>query len=205
MVKGWGNLDDLDAKIYQKLVGDAPHRHFQRSWRDVQPPVPGCQSRAHGRVANVDVDREEHSIALVQGDLEGLGETRALARDVDLRSLRPHALVGHPVHILRTRSSPQSDLEEAIAPHGTTLDQATHRRPMGDERAEVDVASVRRDHGHSTMADVLRHASSVRPGDGDLHQHQRDGERDHVSSVDGRLQIGDGACCSENISTSPAS
>ena len=159
-------------------------RTASSSSRAVRPPgsgvpVPG----ACAGVADVDVDRQEDAVAVVDGDGERLGEAGVQAAVHDL---------GHLVgaHALLRPSSPASRVPASsrAAPAAGTgrraaaprLDEPAHRLAVADEGAELDVAGVgvrvEVDHRHAALPDVLRDARGVGPGDGVVAaEHERHG------------------------------
>ena len=61
------------------------------------PGLGGARARRRSRVDHVDVDRQEHRVAVVHGDRHGLGEAGVEAPGHHLGHLEAaHALVGHP-------------------------------------------------------------------------------------------------------------
>ena len=95
-------------------------------------------------VGDVDVDRQEHAVAVVDRDAERLVEAVVEAAGDDLGHLEgPHPLLGHPVQRLRPGPvAAQPDLQEPVAARGARLDQPAHRLAVPVERAELDVAGV---------------------------------------------------------------
>ena len=130
-------------------------------------PVPG----AWPGIADVDVDREEDAVAVVERDLERLGQALVEAARDDLGHLeRPHVLIGHPGEGLRLRPvAAQPHLQEPITPQRAGLDQPAHRLAVAPERAERDVAGVgvrvEVDHRHLAHAMVAGDAVVVGVGD----------------------------------------
>ena len=72
------HLDHVDAGDRQ-LPADAPDGVQQLARREAAR-LGGAGARRVARVADVDVDRQEHRVAVVEGDLEGLVEAGASAR-----------------------------------------------------------------------------------------------------------------------------
>ncbi len=108
---------------------------------------PGLGGPGAGRVAgvaDVDVDGQEHPVAVVGRDRERLGQARVQAAGDDLGHLvGPHALLGHPRQRRGLRPvATQPDLQEPVAAQRTGLDQPSHRLAMPPQRAERDVAGV---------------------------------------------------------------
>ncbi len=95
-------------------------------------------------VADVDVDGQEHGVAVVERDRERFVQDGGQPAHADLGHLvRPHALRGHPVESFRLGPvAPKSDLEKTVASRGTGLDESPHGLAVAVERAEVDVAGV---------------------------------------------------------------
>ena len=141
-------------------------------------PVPGRVAR----VADVDVDREEDRVAVVEGDLERLVEAGVEPALADLGHLvGAHLLLGHPVQRLGAGPvAAQPHLQEAVAAQRAGLDQPAHRLAVAVERAELDVAGVgvgvEVDHRDPAEAEVPGDAGGVREGDRVVAaEHQRHG------------------------------
>ena len=152
-------------------------------------PAPGCRCRRVARVADVDVDREEDRVAVVQRDLERLVEAGVEPALADLGHLvGPHVLVGHPLHGLGAGPvAAQPHLQEPVAAQGAGLDQPAHRLAVPVQRAELDVAGVgvgvEVDHRDPAEAEVPRDAGGVGEGDRVVaaeHERDRAGGRDGV-------------------------
>ena len=122
-------------------------------------------------IGDVDVDGEEDAVAVVHGDLEGLGEALVEAASDDLGHLvGAHALLRHPLEdIGRWPVATQADLQEAVAPRSTRLDEPAHRLTVADEGTELDVAGVgvriKVDHGDAPPSASSRHTGDIGPGD----------------------------------------
>ena len=158
-------------------------RTASSSWREDSPPGSGVPvpGRVAG-VADVDVDGEEHRVAVVDRDLERLVEARVEPALADLGHLvGPHVLLGHPLHGLGAGPvAAQPHLEEPVAAQRAGLDQPPHRLAVPVERAELDVAGVgvgvEVDHRHPAEAEVPRDAGGVGEGDRVVAaEHERDG------------------------------
>lgn len=72
VIIGWADLDNVDADDRQ-LEADPPHRVQELASRQAAR-LGGAGARRVAGVADVDVDREEHTVALVHRDDEGLGQ-----------------------------------------------------------------------------------------------------------------------------------
>ena len=132
-------------------------------------------------IADVDVDAEEYSIAIVHGNGEGLGEHLVEPARNDLGHLvGAHALLGHPLENFGRRPvAAQSDLQEAITAGCAGLDKTPHRLAMADERAELDIARVGMrievNDRDPAPAASSGHAGAIGPGDGVVtSEHERD-------------------------------
>ena len=143
-------------------------------------------------VADVDVDREEDGVAVVERDLEGLVETRLEPAPADLGHLvGPHALIGHPAEGLGAGPvAAQPHLQEPVAAQGAGLDQPAHRLAVAVERPELDVAGVgvgvEVDHRDPAVAEVPRHPRRIGQRDGVVaaeHERDRAGRRHGVHRV----------------------
>ena len=142
VVVGRRDLDHVDARDGQ-LAAD-PADGVQQLPRGQPAGLGGAGAGGVARVADVDVDREEDRVAVVEGDLEGLVEARLQAALADLGHLvGPHVLLGHPPERLRAGPvAAQPHLQEPVAAQGAGLDQPPHRLAVAVERAELDVAGV---------------------------------------------------------------
>ena len=158
-------------------------RTASRSWRADRPPgFGGAGAGRVGRIAHVDVDRQEHAVAVVPGDRERLGQAVGQAALDDLGHLvGAHPLLGHPAQGLRFGPvAAQADLQEPVTADRPGLDQPAHGLAVPDQGAELRVAGVgvrvEVDQGHPALAEVLGHAGRVGPGDGVVAaEDQRDG------------------------------
>ena len=133
MVVGRGDFDDVDADDRQ-LIGDPAYGVQQLTRR--QPARLWC-ARA-GRmagIADIDVDGEEHPVAVIGRDREGLGQALGQAAVHDLGHLiGTQALLGHPVQRLGLGPiAAEPHLQEPVAAQRTGFDQSAHRLPVPDQ------------------------------------------------------------------------
>ena len=186
---------------------DLDHVHPDHRQLEAQPAyrvqqLPGRQSaglrgsgaRRMTRVADVDVDGQEDTLALVGRDRRGVGQTGIEPAVHHLGHLEAaHVLLGHPLQGLRWRPvAAQPDLQEPVAPQRAGLDQPTHRLPVPPERTELDVTGVGMgvevDHRHPAVAEHVRAALGVGIGDRVI---TAEDDRDRTGSgglLDGGLQ-----------------
>ena len=189
-------------------------RTASSSSRAVRPPgsgvpVPGACPGSR----DVDVDREEHAVAVVDRDRERLVQAGVEAARADLGHLEgAHPLLGHPVQRLGPRPvAAQPDLQEPVAARRAGLDQPAHRLAVAVERAELDVAGV----GVRVEVHDRHPAVAVLAGDpGDVGQGDRvvaaEHDRDRAGSWRPRATASVSAASDRSmspggISTSPAS
>ena len=193
MVVGRRHLDHVDPG-HRQLVGDPPHRVKQLPGG--QPArLRGAGPRRVPRIADIDVNREEHPVAIVHRDPERLGQALGQPPGADLGHLvGAHPLLRHPLQ--RLRSGPvaaQPHLQEPVAAERARLDQPPHRLAVADQRSELDVPGVRVrvevDHRDPALPAMLGHARGVGPGDRVVAaEHERDRAR-RGHRVDRLLQV----------------
>ena len=163
------HLDHVDTR-HRQLAADPAYGVEQLPRRETAR-LRRARARRVARVADVDVDGEEHRVAVVQGDLERLVEAGLEPALADLGHLvGPHVLLGHPLHRLGAGPvAAQPHLEEPVAAQGARLDQPAHRLAVAVERAELDVAGVgvgvEVDHRDAPEAEVSGDAGRVGQGD----------------------------------------
>src|SRR5262249_15711083 len=119
MVVGRADLDDVDAQ-HRQFVADPRHRIEELATRQ-SPWLRRTGTWRVTRVADVDVDRQEYPVAVVECDRESLVEDRAESLGHELAYVeRAHVLVGHPVQRLGTGPVPaQPKLQETVATRGS--------------------------------------------------------------------------------------
>jgi hypothetical protein len=111
-------------------------------------------------IADIDVDGQEHAVAVVGGDRERLGQALPQPAVHDLGHLvGPHLLRGHPVQGFGRGQYPRSPIcREPITAYAPGLDQPTHGLAVTPQRAELDVTGVGMrvevDHRHPAGADA---------------------------------------------------
>ena len=169
MVVGRRDLDHVHPH-HRQLQTDPPDRVEQLAGG--QPTrLRGASARGVARVADVDVDGQEHPLALVGGDRERLGQALGEPAVDDLGHLvGAHVLRGHPVQGLRGRPvAAQPDLQEPVPAQRTGLDQPAHRLAVPPQRPELDVPGVgvrvEVDHRHPALAEHVGAALGIRKGD----------------------------------------
>jgi len=141
VVVGGRHLDDVHPGERQ-LHGD-PADGVEQLARGEPTRLGGPGARREPGVDDVDVDREEHGVALVGRDGECLGEHLVEPATHDLGHLvAAHLLLGHPRQRLGLGPvATQADLQKRsrVSPR---LDEAAHGRPVPVERTELRVAGV---------------------------------------------------------------